>query len=651
MTDTPRIKKAAPAKHGRKRAVISSSSSSDDEIWKKTDTPKRSTTPLAPTPKLKSSRVNAKKPRIEEKPASPPEPETSSKAVPEQRSIRKWVLPRINSSSQEDIPTRPLANIPILPHTTKPIPTVKKQTDTDNLLWIDKYTPKTEEEIAVHKKKVEDVRSWLLTALSNASERRRQPFPTPKILVLTGPSGAGKTAVVHMLANELGCDILEWLNPINTNSLASMYEGDEDTSGRRQDFPSFMSVSKQFPDFLAQSGKGPSLDFTPTSSSTPPSTGSGRQIILVEDLPNVANIATRDAVHSAIRAYAHSRRSTSPLIFIVSDTTITNGAEGFRNRGPSLDETVTVKSLIPIDILQSRYCSQVAFNPIAQTFLLKALSRVAKLEAGSRSLYGGGQAVKAQIERIATSSSGDIRCALNALQFISLQSDRFWTPHPPRSQKNGRKKGSVVEKSQESSVPIGNREVRLALFHSLGKVLYNKRDDPDSPDSTESALLPKRSSSVDKPAALPTHLQHQERRPMKSNPDAIFETTSLDASSFGLFLHENYPPYFVDIEEMVTATDYMSLGDVTLGSWQQQQHTSELAASLFIRGLMFAHTEPLPPQRKPPLHRPRFWSVTKTARELDEEIRGISGNWVEACFRDMGKKDGGRDQGFSVNGR
>ena len=122
-----------------------------------------------------------------------------------------------------------------------------------------------------------------------------------------------------------------------------------------------MSVSKQFPEFLAQSGKGPSLDFGNNGPPNASSAASGGQIILVEDLPNVANLATREAVHSAIRAYAHSRRATYPLIFIVTDTTITNGADGSRSRGLSMDETVTIKSLIPVDILQSPYCTQIAY--------------------------------------------------------------------------------------------------------------------------------------------------------------------------------------------------------------------------------------------------------------------------------------------------
>lgn len=34
------------------------------------------------------------------------------------------------------------------------------------------------------------------------------------MLLLVGPPGCGKTATVHTLAKEMGCTILEWVNPV-----------------------------------------------------------------------------------------------------------------------------------------------------------------------------------------------------------------------------------------------------------------------------------------------------------------------------------------------------------------------------------------------------------------------------------------------------
>ena len=35
------------------------------------------------------------------------------------------------------------------------------------------------------------------------------------MLLLTGPAGAGKTATVHVLANELDFELQEWINPVS----------------------------------------------------------------------------------------------------------------------------------------------------------------------------------------------------------------------------------------------------------------------------------------------------------------------------------------------------------------------------------------------------------------------------------------------------
>ena len=35
------------------------------------------------------------------------------------------------------------------------------------------------------------------------------------MLLLTGSAGAGKTATVHVLANELGFEVQEWINPLS----------------------------------------------------------------------------------------------------------------------------------------------------------------------------------------------------------------------------------------------------------------------------------------------------------------------------------------------------------------------------------------------------------------------------------------------------
>lgn len=64
------------------------------------------------------------------------------------------------------------------------------------------------EELAVHKKKVEEVKVWF-------EERLRRPKDASgnNVLVITGPAGVGKSATINAIASHLGARLCEWDTP------------------------------------------------------------------------------------------------------------------------------------------------------------------------------------------------------------------------------------------------------------------------------------------------------------------------------------------------------------------------------------------------------------------------------------------------------
>lgn len=60
-----------------------------------------------------------------------------------------------------------------------------------SLLLVDKYAPTSSSGLAIHSRKIDQVRSWFRSLTTNQS---------PCILVLTGPSGSAKSSIVKCFA-------------------------------------------------------------------------------------------------------------------------------------------------------------------------------------------------------------------------------------------------------------------------------------------------------------------------------------------------------------------------------------------------------------------------------------------------------------------
>ncbi|KAK9475517.1 Rad17 cell cycle checkpoint protein-domain-containing protein [Dipodascopsis tothii] len=293
-----------------------------------------------------------------------------------------------------------------------------------NRPWVEKYAPRHRSQLAIHKRKYEEVMHWTQAALSVNT--------TSKLLVLTGPAGSSKTATLRMICHELDIDLVEWFDPMATRT--------------ESDSPDYVSVLNKFCEFLEQARLFPSSVESITADAFATIAKTRPRIVVVEDIPAAFTTSTtiRRRFQDALLSYALSKKlSVVPLVVIVSDV-------GSIEADDDIGGIYRVETILGRRLLTATTVRRISFNPINKTLMSRVLGQVV-----SREKLAG-----ANLKRVVSELAklGDVRSAINALQ--------WWAKNPEE------------EPDVNLWLPVG-RENYLALFHAVGKIIYNKRENSD----------------------------------------------------------------------------------------------------------------------------------------------------------------------------
>ncbi|XP_064452267.1 cell cycle checkpoint protein RAD17 isoform X5 [Mirounga angustirostris] len=391
----------------------------------------------------------------------------------------------------------------------------------ENEPWVDKYKPETQHELAVHKKKIEEVETWL-----KAKVLEGQPKQGGSILLITGPPGCGKTTTIKILSKEHGIQVQEWINPILPDFQKDDFKEILNPESSFHVFP-YQSQIAVFKEFLLRATKYNKLQMLGDELRT------DKRIILVEDLPNQF-YRNSHTLHEILRKYVHTGRC--PLIFIISD---------------SLSGDNNQRLLFPKEIQEECAIANISFNPVAPTIMMKFLNRIVTMEANKN----GGNIIipdKSSLELLCQGCSGDIRSAINSLQFSSS------------------KGASLTEL--------------------------------DSPQ-------------------LPSHLSEYERDTLLVQPEEVVEMSHMPGELFNLYLHQNYIDFFVEVDDLVRASDFLSFADTLSGDWNTRSLLRQYSTSIATRGVIhsnkargFAHCQGGGSSFRP-LHKPQWFLINKKYRE------------------------------------
>ena len=393
----------------------------------------------------------------------------------------------------------------------------------DGRPWAERYGPLTLEELAVNKKKVASVKDWLDKVWYGDESQR--------LLILRGPSGAGKTATMGALARNMNFELSEWRNPVGSDVSSESYS----------------SMSAQFNDFLGRSGRFGRLDLAgETTVNTIEQSFhhnsyrhlSRKRVVLLEEFPNISLVTSsilrsfRSSIMEFLIANTpssapylfgakESSHSVIPLIMIITETR--------SNSSTTAGEAFTTHKLLGPEVLNHPGVGVIEFNSVATTFLTKALDLVLQKEArdsGRRSIPNTYMLKK-------LGEFGDIRSAIGSLEFLcapSRNEDDWGGRVPMRGRKGVQSSTTLTSMEKESLELVTQREASVGLFHAVGKVVYNKRDGVKAGIDTD--------RSVTQP---PDHLsEHVRSRPSLVNVDELNDETGCDTSTFIAALHENY---------------------------------------------------------------------------------------------------------------
>ncbi|KDQ55490.1 hypothetical protein JAAARDRAFT_195860 [Jaapia argillacea MUCL 33604] len=504
--------------------------------------------------------------------------------------------------------------------------TSRAQGNENDQLWIDMYEPTAEEDLAVHKRKIENVRSWLNEALDGGPGGRLKAYR--RILALTGAAGTGKTATIRVLARELNLEILEWKNTVDESFAGDDDHDDEQgqSSWRNQDYEGLMQKFQAFitrastcrslfsgPPPQSQSEAKPS---TKTSSTSSPqlNTSSKRRIILLEDLPNILHSGTQQQFHAVLETVAHSRDLT-PVVLIVSDSGVRGEASDDRmasGRG-RVKETVDIRTALPSSLLGSQWVTEIKFNPIASTLMTRALQSMLTSLSSSSLQHPS----KETLDMVVESSNGDIRSAIMALQFACGARQPSFEPQGKK-----RKKGTTGN-SRALLEAVTRREQSLALFHLMGKVLYNKRKgDPPGSSATKKDIQRDKEldAKIKDPPPLPSHLQLHDRRSSRVDIDAIYGDSPIDSSLYSLYIHQNYTQFCNEVDESEAISEWLSWVDYSGGEAWYQANPHRF--HLLTMGTLHSLPSPVT-RRSQKIFKPEFFDVLSKHRECEDAVEDV----------------------------
>ncbi|CAE6264627.1 unnamed protein product [Arabidopsis arenosa] len=447
-------------------------------------------------------------------------------------------------------------------------------------LWVDKYRPRTLEELAVHKKKLEEVKSWFEESFDFSKAGLRN-----NVLLVTGQAGVGKSATIHLIASILGVTVYEWNAPIPTIWQEHVHNS---SSGLK-----YTSKLDEFENFVESTRKYGVMASSSTEGIKAP------VVLLIDDLPLVNGRHACERLQNCLLLLVRSTQI--PTVILITDY---DKADSSAQTARSMEDAQSS--------LERAGALKVAFNPITKNSIKKALQRICREEHC--------KVTTMEIDQMASASGGDIRHAITSLQLFSVKPDlnhtKIKSPRPGMDDSYHGNEQTMYSGLDSGISSCFGRDETLSLFHALGKFLHNKRE-------TDNVIVSDCSNS----------LVHDEfaRLPLKMDaPEKVLSQAHGQAGRVVDFLHENVLDFVSEgaIEDAWCVSSYLADADLLLadlrGKMSGQNKTEDVpqsaGASVAVRGVLYGNKQPCS-SRWHVIRKPKLWQVEQSSIQTKKNLR------------------------------
>jgi hypothetical protein len=250
----------------------------------------------------------------------------------------------------------------------------------------ERFAPRTAKDLRVYPKTVERVRAWLRRATGRAPDPGG--FSQPRLLILAGPAGVGKSATLDVLCRE------EQLTPVTYRDSYGLGGDGFGFERRPSDFnePRYESQMDAWARFVRSARYKPLSDDRPA-------------VFVLDDFPTTEGYddgtsSSRKAFRSILEEVCRSR-DRAPCILIISGEI-----------SEKSDTSIVAERLVGESVMMSPHSELIEFLPVTEKKLRKLLDEVSEGAAWPRKPTIDA----ATLDALAVAARGDLRKCLSTLE-------------------------------------------------------------------------------------------------------------------------------------------------------------------------------------------------------------------------------------------